>query len=266
LVARAPERRGGAPDRHELAGVHPVREALRARRRELHRLRLREGAARSALAGLAELAAAAGVPVEEVDAEELGRRAGPGVAHQGAVLSAGPLPELPLAALGAGPPPRALVALDGVEDPQNVGSIARVAEAAGACGLVLTQRRAPPLGPAVSRASAGAIEWLPVARVVNLTRALAELKERGFWVFGADPEAEDDLFGLSDRVARGDRVVVLGAEGRGLRSGIEQAIDHRVRIPMAGRVASLNVAAAAAVILFELARRSRPPAGPAAGG
>jgi 23S rRNA (guanosine2251-2'-O)-methyltransferase len=238
-----------------------VREALRARRRPLYRLRLRPGEGRSALAELVALATAAGVPVEETDAEELGRRAGAGVSHQGAVLSAGPLPELALAALGTGPPPRVLVALDGVEDPQNVGAIVRVAEAAGAAGLVLTQRRAPPLGPAVSRASAGAIEWLPVARVVNLGRALAELKERGFWVFGADPGAPDDLFSLSSRVVRGDRVVVLGAEGRGLRTGIEQALDHRVRIPMAGRVESLNVAAAAAVILFELARRSRGDAG-----
>jgi 23S rRNA (guanosine2251-2'-O)-methyltransferase len=203
------------------------------------------------------LAVAAGVPVEEVEARDLARRAGPGVPHQGAVLTAGPLPEVPLAALGSGKPPRTVVALDGVEDPQNVGAIARVAEAAGAAGLLLTRRRAPPLGPAVARASAGAIEWLPVARVVNLARALAALRERGFWVFGADPAAPDDLFALGGRVLRGDRVLVLGAEGRGLRSGVAQVVDHRVRIPMAGRVASLNVSTAAAVILFELLRRDR---------
>src|SRR5262249_27475298 len=158
------------PDRQELAGLHCAREALRARRRALHRLRVRAGDARPALAELAALAATAGVPVEEVAADELARAAGPGVAHQGAVLSCGPLLEgAPAEPAGAeGGPARSLVALDGVEDPQNLGAIARVAEAAGASGLVLTQRRAAPLGPAVARASAGAIEWLPVARVVNL--------------------------------------------------------------------------------------------------
>jgi 23S rRNA (guanosine2251-2'-O)-methyltransferase len=235
-----------------------VREALRARRRPLHRLRVRAGEARAALAELAALAAAADVPVEEVAPEELARLAGPGVAHQGAVLACGPLPETPLAKLAdAGASPSTLVALDGVEDPQNVGAIARVAEAAGAAGLVLTQRRAAPLGAAVARASAGAIEWLPVARVVNLARALRELQERGFWVFGAEPGSGEDLFGLEARVARGSRVVLLGAEGRGLREGVGRVVDHLVRIPMAGRIGSLNVSTAAAIVLFELARRDR---------
>jgi 23S rRNA (guanosine2251-2'-O)-methyltransferase len=235
-----------------------VREALRARRRPLHRLRLREADPRPALAELAALAAAAGVAVEEVGVGELARAAGPGVAHQGVVLRCGPLPEATLEELaGSGPPPRTLVALDGVEDPQNLGAIARVAEAAGAAGLLLTRRRAPPLGAAVARASAGAIEWLPVARVVNLTRALRELQERGFWIFGAQPASGDDLFSLGERVVRGNRVVLLGAEGRGLREGIERVVDHWVRIPMAGQVASLNVSTAAAIVLFELARRDR---------
>jgi 23S rRNA (guanosine2251-2'-O)-methyltransferase len=153
--------------------------------------------------------------------------------------------------------PRTLVALDGVEDPQNLGAIARVAEAAGAQGLILTRRRSPPLSPAVARASAGAIEWLPVARVPNLPRALNVLKSKGFWAFGSDPEATEELFDLSDRQLSGDRVVVLGAEGRGLRRGIAQVLDHRVRIPMEGQVDSLNVSSAAAVVLFEFLRRSR---------
>lgn len=254
MRGRAPAA-AGAPERQEIAGLHPVREALRARRRPLHRLGVRRGEGRTELAELVALAVAAGVEVEELDADELARRAGPGVSHQGAVLCAGPLPELTLDALAAGGgSPRTLVALDGVEDPQNLGAIARVAEAAGAAGLLLTQRRSPPLGPAVARASAGAIEWLPVARVVNLARALRQLKEAGFWVFGAFPDAPEDLFALEPRLRQGDRVVVLGAEGRGIRSGIEALVDHRVRIPMAGRIASLNVSTAAAVVLFELAR------------
>jgi 23S rRNA (guanosine2251-2'-O)-methyltransferase len=231
-----------------------VREALRARRRKLHRLWLRAGAESLERAALRRLAGQVGVPVEEEGTVDL--TAPP---HQGIRLEAGPLPELSLGELMAGTTGQSmmLVALDGVEDPQNLGAIARVADAAGAAGLILTNRRAPPLSPAVSRASAGAIEWLAVARVPNLARALEELKELGFWVFGADPEGPQTLFELSERVVHGRRVVVLGAEGRGLRPGILKSLDHRVRIPMAGRVASLNVAAAAAVVLFELARRDR---------
>jgi 23S rRNA (guanosine2251-2'-O)-methyltransferase len=243
------------PGPDDLTGFQCVREALRSRRRKLHRLWLRAGAERPEHAALRRLAEEAGVPVE--DEEEARDRSTP--AHQRIRLEAGPLPELSLDALiaaASGSSPT-LVALDGVEDPQNLGAIARVADAAGVTGLILTDRRAPPLSAAVSRASAGAIEWLPVARVPNLARALKQLKQRGFWVFGADPEGAEGLFELPDRVVRGRRVVVLGAEGRGLRQGILGCLDHRVRIPMGGRIASLNVAAAAAVLLFELVRRDR---------
>jgi 23S rRNA (guanosine2251-2'-O)-methyltransferase len=201
---------------------------------------------------------AAGVPVRQVPPEALGADAEGDRSVQGVELEAGPLPEVSLDELvGLAAPPRTLVALDGVEDPQNVGAIARVAEAAGATGLILTRRRSPPLSPAVARASAGAIEWLPVARVPNLPRALNHLKSKGYWVFGSDPTGGEGLFDLPDRVLTGDRVVVLGAEGRGLRRGIEQVLDHRVRIPMEGRIDSLNVSSAAAVVLFEFSRRSR---------
>ena len=178
-----------------------------------------------------------------MSAAELAARLGEGANHQGVSLEAGPLPLVDLAGLcAAGAAPRTLVALDQVEDPQNLGAIARVAEAAGVSGLLLTDRHSPPLSPAVSRASAGAIEWLATARVPNLVRALNQLKDQGFWIFGAEAEAPESLFELPDRVLRGERVVVLGAEGRGLRPGVQGVVDHRVRIPLAGRVASLNVA------------------------
>ena len=251
-------RHGASGERECLWGNHCVGEALRAERRELRRLRVETGSRRPDVEAILAAARSAGVPIEEVSAEQLSAGLEPGSAPQGVVLEAGPLPELSLAALLAvsTAAPRTLIALDGVEDPQNVGAIARVAEASGVGGLLLTHRRAARLGPAVSRASAGAIEWLPVARVPNLTRALNELKKDDFWIFGADPEGADDVFGLEDRIVAGDRVVVLGAEGRGLRPGVREVVDHRVRIPMQGRVASLNVASAAAVLLFELRRRS----------
>jgi 23S rRNA (guanosine2251-2'-O)-methyltransferase len=263
---RRPRRRRPAsgPDKHYLDGIHPVREALRARRRPLHRLFVRKGEPNAELADLIGLARSAGVPVEEADADEFRRRVGTEGNHQGVVLEAGALPEVPIDDLTRGESgSRTLVALDGVEDPQNLGAIARVADAAGVSGLILTQHRAAPLSPAVSRASAGAIEWLPVARVPNLNRSLNYLKSKGFWSFGCDPEGELELFALPERVAAGDRVIVLGAEGRGLRPGILRDLDHTVRVPMGGQVGSLNVSTAAAVVLFELGRRSRlaTPAG-----
>ena len=245
-----------------LHGVHCVREALRARRRKPHRLLVRAGRLRPELDELVRLARTWGVRVEEVEARDLVAEPGPGASNpQGVALEAEPLPELELADLilaasqgcGRG---RRIVALDGVEDPQNVGAIVRVAEASGVAGLVLTQRRAPPLSPALARASAGAVEWLPVARVTNLGRALKCLKSEGFWVVGADPEATASVFEVEPRVLRGDLVVVLGAEGRGLRPGVASLVDHPVRIPMQGRVGSLNVSAASAVLLYELMRRS----------
>jgi 23S rRNA (guanosine2251-2'-O)-methyltransferase len=240
-------------------GLHPVREALRARRRRLIRLRIQEDSARAELDEIGELALAAGVQVERVSRHQLETATPPGAKHQGVILEAGPLPTLSLEEMRSlSPPPatsRRLVALDGVEDPQNLGAIIRVAEAAGALGLVLTARRAPPLGAAVARASAGAVEHLPVSRVANLRRALEQLKKGGFWVIGADTRAGDDLFQSPDRIWQGDLVVVLGAEGRGLRRGVLDSLDHRVRIPMTGQVGSLNVASAAAVVLFEALRR-----------
>jgi 23S rRNA (guanosine2251-2'-O)-methyltransferase len=239
-----------------LVGFHPVREALRARRRRLTRLWLRAGLHHAGLGELRALAAEADVPVEEVDAAALRGRAGD-LREQGVGLEAGPLPTPSLEELlTTTPSPRRLVVLDGVEDPQNLGAIVRVADASGAHGVVQAARRAPPLSPAVSRASAGALEHLPVARVPNLTRALRTLRDASHWVIGADPEGEP-LFELPDRTFEGDLVFVLGAEGHGIRPGVESWLDHRVAIPMAGRVASLNVATAAAVLLFESVRRDR---------
>jgi 23S rRNA (guanosine2251-2'-O)-methyltransferase len=239
--------------RERLVGIHPVREALRARRRDLHRVRIRPGASRSELEEIRRLAREAGVPVEEAGGPEAPREA-----RSPVELEAGPLPELDLEELAGGDGGTGrLVALDEVEDPQNLGALCRVAEAAGARGLILTRRHAPPLSPAVSRASAGAVEHLPVARVPNLRRALNHLKSQGYWILGADVDASCDLFELPDRLVSGRLVVVLGGEGRGIRAGVRECLDHRARIPMAGRVGSLNVSTAGAVVLFDLLRRDR---------
>jgi 23S rRNA (guanosine2251-2'-O)-methyltransferase len=241
-------------------GVHAVHEALRARRRALHRLLLRRGAGplRDELAALARLAEGAGVRVEELPAADFDLRAPPELPHQGVALEAGPVPEVSLESLIPAAGEGAwLVALDGIEDPQNLGAILRVADAAGAAGALLPERRVAPLSPAVGRASAGALEHLPVARVTNLSRALRLLKDHGFWIHGAAPDAAADLYETPDRLFDRRLVLVVGAEGRGIRPGVRAAVDTLYRIPMRGRVASLNVATAAAVVLFEWTRRAR---------
>ena len=274
---RSPHRSGrpGSPPpasgRQWLTGINAVREALRARRRPLFELWLREGPLKGPLQEMADLASSAGLSVRSVGREDLLSLAEGEGNTQGVALEAGPLPEHTLAELigtpailigdGASAPARRFVVLDGVEDPQNVGAIARVAESAGVSGLILGQRRAPPLTPAVARASAGAIEWLPVARVANLARALAELKQAGFWVLAAAPGGESDLYAMEDRYLTGPLAVVLGAEGAGVRESMLSHADFRVEIPMRGRVDSLNVSTAGAVLLFELLRRAErtPP-------
>jgi 23S rRNA (guanosine2251-2'-O)-methyltransferase len=269
--SRSAPRRRGTPDSaaastHWLTGLHPVREALRAGRRRIDCLWIRRGEPSAAQRELRELARASGVPIEEVDTAQLEQRADGDGNPQGVALRVGPLPELSLGSLvdevsGSVAGGR-LLALDGLEDPQNLGAVARVAESAGVGGLILTQRRAPPLSPAVSRASAGAIEWLKVARVPNLARALEQLQARGYWVLAASPASGAGLYELDDRALQGNLVVVLGAEGAGIRPGVLARADHCVEIPMQGHIQSLNVSTAGAVILYDLVRRARPLPGP----
>ena len=218
-MARASQKPGRSAKHHTVAtsaswltGFHPVREALRAGRRRLDCLWLRAESRRADHAELVDLARAAGVTVERVDAAEIDARAEADGNTQGVALRVGPLPELSLEELldhvrKTPGPGRRVVALDGVEDPQNVGALARVAESAGALGLILTQRRAPSLSPAVSRASAGAIEWLRVARVANLGRALAALQADGFWIVAAAPASSAAFFDMDDRLFTGNLAV-----------------------------------------------------------
>ncbi|MDJ0869533.1 MAG: 23S rRNA (guanosine(2251)-2'-O)-methyltransferase RlmB [Myxococcota bacterium] len=263
--ARAPSPRRRDAERDWLLGIHSVGEALRARRRVLHQLRLRRSAGagpRPELGALLERARELRVPCEELPAERFDQAAPEGTPHQGVMLEVGPLPEVTLADLAAGGPDCWLLALDRVEDPQNLGALLRVADAAGVVGVVVPERHSAPLSPAVSRASAGALEHLPVARVTNLARALRSLKEREFWVYAADPSAGRDLFAAPDRLFEGRLVLLLGAEGRGLRRLVREQADECFGIPMGGAVASLNVATAAAVVLFDWRRRQRARAAP----
>jgi 23S rRNA (guanosine2251-2'-O)-methyltransferase len=147
-----------------------------------------------------------------------------------------------------------LVLLDGVEDPHNLGAIIRTAHAAGANAVIVPERRAAPLTETVERAAAGALEYLPVARITNVTQTLEKLKERGFWIYGLDDQGAE----LYTEVEYAQpTVIVLGSEGKGIHQGVQKHCDVLVKIPMAGAVSSLNVSVAAGVVLFELRRRSQ---------
>jgi len=237
-------------------GINAVREALAAGRVE----RLLVGSrADGRLRALLEEANRRGVHVERVEPAALDRAARGGV-HQGVVASVGSRETWSpgeLVARAAGTP--LVVVLDGDEDPHNVGAVLRTCDAAGADRLVRQTRRAAPLDGAAAKASAGAVAHVRVADVVNIARALDELKAAGLWVVGLAgdaPRSYDEV----DYTA--PTAVVLGAEGTGLRRLVRERCDWLVRIPMAGRVESLNVSVAAGVVLFEAVRQRRAAAGP----
>jgi 23S rRNA (guanosine2251-2'-O)-methyltransferase len=233
-------------------GRNPVLEALRGRRRVS-----RVWAADGRLAGLAA-ARAPGVPLESAAADELERMSG-SAAHQGLVCAADPYPYADPETL-LDDEQAMVVALDQIQDPQNLGAVSRSAEGAGAAGLVIPERRAAEVTPAVCRASAGAVEHLAIARVRNLADWLAAAKRTGAWVYGADAEARR---AYTDVDWRGRVVLVLGSEGRGLRPRVREACDDLVKLPLHGSVGSLNVSAAAAVLLYEAVRsRAASAAGP----
>ncbi len=248
-------------------GLNPVRELLRAGAEGLSELWLAEGGERErAFAELVRLGREAGAKVRLAPRARLDRIAGT-PRHQGvgAVVADyryRELEDLLEAARARGGPPL-LVALDGVEDPQNLGAIIRSAHALGAHGVVIPRDRAAGVTPAAAKASAGAVEHCPVARVVNLARAVETLREAGLWAVAT---AADAGRSLEEVALSGPLLLVVGGEGRGIRPLVRRGCDESARIPMAGRVGSLNASAAAAVCLYEAARQRRGrgvgPAGP----
>lgn len=247
-----------------LYGLHPVEEALKAGRRRIDQILVARERHDDRLTRVVEACRLAGIPVHTETREQLTQRAGTPT-HQGIVALVRPQTFLALEDLfepadPASTSPRLLLALDGVEDPQNLGALLRVADGAGVDGVLLTERRSAPLSPVAVKASAGAAEHLRIARVVNLVRALEELKRRNLWIVGLDERgpADYDHFDFT-----GNCVLVLGREGAGLHDLVRRTCDHLLRIPMAGGVSSLNVSAAGAVVLYEAARQRRSAARPA---
>lgn len=239
-----------------LYGIHAVRNALEAAPGRVRRVWIVEGRRRGGATGelLAE-ARAANVRVETVDRRALDRVA-PGV-HQGVAAQCDVIAPATEAELERRWPEfdnPFLLVLEGVQDPRNLGACLRTAEAAGVDAVLLPKRRSAPLTATVAKAASGALDRLLIVSVTNLARRLGWLADRGVWLVGGDVAAETELFGFD---VPSSVAVVLGGEGTGLRRLTRERCDTLVRIPMAGRVSSLNVSVAAALMLFEVAR-SRP--------
>ena len=236
-----------------LSGVHPVAEALRAKH-ALERVLIAQGAGGPRLQEIIDMARRANVPVRFEPRVALDRLAGSS-AHQG-VLAMGAASKY--ADLDAAASSQLVVVLDGVEDPHNLGAIIRTAHAAGAGAVIIPERRAASVTDVVSKAAAGALEYLPIVRVTNINRALEELKEKEYCIYGLDErgtEAYDQIKYAAPTA------IVLGGEGKGLHEQVRKHCDALVRIPMAGKISSLNVSVAAGVVLFEWKRRRPEPKG-----
>jgi 23S rRNA (guanosine2251-2'-O)-methyltransferase len=233
-----------------LTGRRPVLEMLR-KGTSVERVFLAEGMAPSKVLGeIRRRATERGIPIRSVPKREVERLAG-GSNHQGVVAKAG---RYRYASLGdLIDESSALLFLDGVTDPHNLGSLLRSADGAGFTGVVVPSHRAVGVTPAVRRVAAGAAEVVPVARVPNLSQALDEVRRGGLWIFGLDEKADDDLW-ASD-LAQPPVGLVLGAEDRGISRLVREHCDGLVKIPSLGRIDSLNVAVAGAVAMFEVARR-----------
>ena len=240
-------------------GLHAVRALLERDPTRVVRIHLARGRDDARITAILDAANAARVALERVDAQRLERLAG-GAVHQGVVAEI--RPQAPwsedrllaaLAARAAESPPL-LLALDGVQDPHNLGACLRTADAAGATAVIVPKDKSATLTPVVRKVACGAAEVMPLVAVTNLARTLEKLQKRGLWVVGTAGEADQEIY---QQDLRGPLVLVMGAEGKGMRRLTREHCDFLVKLPMAGSVSSLNVSVAAGVCLFEALRQRR---------
>lgn len=239
--------------KEKLAGVNSIMEAIKGKRK-IHKIFVQEGRAGKKVEDLLKLAASRGIYIQEVPKQRLNDMYTAGN-HQGIVAEVDnyqycSIEEVLEHAAMKGEPPLLLI-LDGLEDPQNLGSIIRSAEAAGVHGVVIPRHNSVEVTPAVARASAGAVEHMKVVLATNLVNTIKYLKEEGFWVVGADMDGKNYI----NEKFPSPTVLVIGGEGRGIRRLVKENCDLVVKIPMYGQVNSLNASAAAAVLLFETVRQ-----------
>lgn len=236
-----------------IAGRNAVNEALRSGRAIEH-LTIVRGEHSGSLGALLAKARQKGIPIKEADAKKLDFLCG-GAAHQGVVAVAAireyvSVEDLFRLAQERGEPPFFIIA-DGMEDPHNLGAVLRVAECAGAHGVILPKRRSAGLTYAVGKASAGAVEYVPVARVVNISSTLDELKKRGVWIYAADMDGKP--WCTVDYT--GPAAVVIGSEGFGISRLAKEKSDFVISLPMRGKINSLNASVACGIICYEIARQ-----------
>lgn len=237
-----------------IEGRNAVTEAIRSGR-TINKVFLADGDTDKSLGRLAAMAKDAGAVVVRIDRRKLNDMSPTG-AHQGIIASVAAheyatIDDILQAAQERNEAPL-LVICDELSDPHNLGAIMRTAECAGAHGVIIPKRRSVGLTAVVSKASAGAIEYMPVARVSNIAAAIRELKERGVWIFGTAADADTSLYNadLKDACA-----IVIGNEGVGMSRIVSESCDFKVSIPMKGRISSLNASAAASILLYEAVRQ-----------
>ena len=237
----------------EIFGIHAVYEALESGVRLIDRIYLSKESGVPKLHSIQALAREMGISVRHESRASLDRIAR-GNLHQGVIAIAGVVAYVPFEEL-INTSDAVLVVLDEIQDPQNLGAVIRTAEVAGASGLIVTDRRTAPLSSAVGRASAGAVNHLPIARVNNLAGAIKAIKEAGIWVVGVDPAAKCRWteFDFTVPVA-----LVLGSEHRGIRRLVREGCDALVAFPTLGKIESLNLSVAAGIALYEVVRQRRP--------
>jgi 23S rRNA (guanosine2251-2'-O)-methyltransferase len=247
-----------------LYGLHPVEEAVRAGARRLESVMLARERGDARLERLATLCRDASIRVSFESRDHLTRLARSD-AHQGALALVRERAFLTIEDLLAPskspetPQHRFFLALDGIEDPHNLGALIRTADGAGVDGVILPERRSAPVTATVAKTSAGASEHVRIARVTNLVRSLEQMKQANVWVLGLDERGTPDYMDFDFRT---DCVLVLGREGAGLHDLVKKTCDHLLRIPMAGMVSSLNVSVAGAVVMYEAMRQRRTPPPP----
>ncbi|PLR96349.1 23S rRNA (guanosine(2251)-2'-O)-methyltransferase RlmB [Bacillus sp. T33-2] len=240
-----------------IIGKNPVIEVLKSGR-DINKILIAEGSQRGQMQKITELAKEANVIVQFVPKkklDQLSEGSHQGVIAQVAAYEYAEVDDLFAAAEKRGEPPFFLL-LDEIEDPHNLGSIMRTADASGAHGIIIPKRRAVGLTATVAKASTGAIEYIPVARVTNMARTIDELKERGIWIAGTDAAGNQDYRTMDGTLPLG---LVIGSEGKGMGRLIREKCDFLLRLPMAGRVTSLNASVAAALLMYEVYRKRRPP-------
>ncbi|KIL72106.1 23S rRNA (guanosine(2251)-2'-O)-methyltransferase RlmB [Bacillus badius] len=239
-----------------IAGRNPVLEALRSDR-EINKIWIAEGAQKGPVQQIIKKAKEKNVLVQFVPKQKIDQMSEEN--HQGIVASVAAydyaeLDDLFAKAKKSGEEPFFLL-LDEIEDPHNLGSIMRTADAVGVHGIIIPKRRAVGLTAAVAKASTGAIEYIPVVRVTNLARTIDELKERGVWIAGTDAKGAEDYRRFDGKMPLG---LVIGSEGKGMGRLIRDKCDFLIQLPMAGRVTSLNASVAAGILMYEVYRRRHP--------